>query len=85
MYNKSSYALIKYPASAKHFTLAPIGRRALKLSQCRIEANPPAEHPDNIAYMRRIPLAATSEDDVCKRRERERERAYIFSILHSFY
>lgn len=40
---------MKKPASAKHFTLVPIGKRALKLSQCSIDVKPPAEHPDRTA------------------------------------
>lgn len=47
----TSYALIKYPASARHFTLVPLGTSARKLSQCKIEVNPPAEQPERIAYV----------------------------------
>lgn len=40
---------MKKPASGTHFTLAPEGNRALKLSQCNIVVNPPAEQPERIA------------------------------------
>lgn len=33
-----------------HFTLVEAGRRARNLSQCNIEASPPAEQPERIAY-----------------------------------
>ena len=40
---------MKKLASAKHFTLVPMGKRTLKLSECSIEAKTPAEHPDRTA------------------------------------
>lgn len=45
---------MKKPASAMHFTLVVAGRRARNLSQCNIEANPPAEQPERIAYDKQI-------------------------------
>ncbi|WVZ23006.1 hypothetical protein V8G54_001550 [Vigna mungo] len=45
-----SSTLMKKPASGTHFTLAPEGNRALKLSQCNIVVNPPAEQPERIAF-----------------------------------
>lgn len=41
---------MKKPASAKHLTFAVAGRRLRNLSQCRMEANPPAEQPERSAY-----------------------------------
>ena len=55
---------MKKPASEMHFTLVVAGRRALNLSQCNIEANPPAEQPERIAYNKQIP---TSCQQVVKR------------------
>lgn len=45
----SSYALIKYPASARHLTLIVEGSRDRNRSQFNMAVNPPAEHPANIA------------------------------------
>lgn len=51
-----AYALIKYPASERHFTLVVGGSRDLKLSQCKMELNPPAEQPERIACTSNIRL-----------------------------
>lgn len=48
---------MKKPASEMHFTLVAAGRRARNLSQCKIEANPPAEQPERIAYNKQIPTS----------------------------
>ena len=54
---------MKKPASEMHFTLVVAGRRALNLSQCNIEANPPAEQPERIAYNKQFTnkLSASSK------------------------
>ena len=49
-----TYVFMKKPASERHFTFVPMGRRFLKLSQWRITASPPAEHPDSIACVHMI-------------------------------
>ena len=43
----------KNPASLKHFTLVFLGRYPVKLSQCKKDAKPPAEHPESKAYRKK--------------------------------
>jgi hypothetical protein len=45
IYFEESYALRKNPASARHLTETSCGNLALKSSQCRNVARPPAEQP----------------------------------------
>lgn len=40
---------MKNPASEKHLTFVVEGRRSRNLSQCNIDANPPAEQPERRA------------------------------------
>ena len=49
-----AYTLTKYPASETHFTLVVGGSKDLKISQCKMEPNPPAEHPERIACVNDI-------------------------------
>lgn len=42
------------PASARHLTVVCGGNINLKLSQCKIDAKPPAEHPERSAYKKLI-------------------------------
>ena len=44
-----TYASRNIPASLKHFTFVERRNRSLKSSQCRVEANPPAEQPESRA------------------------------------
>lgn len=44
-----NYTSINNPASLKHFTLVLLGNRCRNSSQCKIEARPPAEHPERRA------------------------------------
>lgn len=45
-----TYASMNIPASAKHLTLVFLENKPLNSSQCKIEARPPAEHPDRSAW-----------------------------------
>lgn len=49
-----SYASINIPASAKHLTLVLPGNKELNSSQCKIDARPPAEHPERSAWNQNI-------------------------------
>ena len=54
---KRTYTSKKNPASLKHLTVTLLGRKLLKLSQCKKTAKPPAEHPESKAcrvYMLRL-------------------------------
>ena len=46
----NTHALMKKPASERHFTLVVAGKSDRKLSHCNMEVNPPAEQPARIAY-----------------------------------
>lgn len=47
--NESVYASRNNPASLRHFTLVVPGNEFRKSSQCKIDARPPAEHPERRA------------------------------------
>lgn len=44
-----TYASRNKPASLKHFTLVVLGKKSLNSSQCKMDAKPPAEHPERRA------------------------------------
>lgn len=53
-YNQTTRAIRNYasrnnPASLRHFTLVLPGNKSWNSSQCKIEARPPAEHPERRA------------------------------------